>query len=80
MKPHHLYAVVMLLISGCMVAFMVRYLWRAWRHHRRFMRAIAEVDKAAETMKTARSVDQLRARYERTKELLEHADAIRREP
>ena len=50
-----------------------------WRHHRRFMTVIHEVDRAVAQVEAARTPEQARGRFERAAELLEYADVIRKE-
>ena len=48
-------------------------LWRDWHRHRRIMKILHEVERCAELIRTSQDLAQLRARYERSMELLEHA-------
>jgi hypothetical protein len=77
MKPILLYALALSPLLG--LIFPARMLWKSWRRHQRFMAVMRDVNVACETLKTARTIEQLNGRGERIEELLEHAYQISRE-
>ena len=74
MKWFNLAAFVLQLIA---LLWFARIMWRLFRIHRELRAIYRELDRAEEMMMRSRTMEQLLARYERCRELLEHAEHIK---